>query len=301
MKPTLVILAAGIGSRYGGIKQMDRLGPSGETIMDYSLYDAMRAGFGRVVFVIRRSMERDFREAFLDRLKGRVEIDYVFQELEDVPSGFAVPEGRVKPWGTAHAVLRAEPKVEGPFAVINADDFYGLEPFRLMADFLAARGSEDRFYAVVGYLIGSTLSEHGAVARGVCEVGLEGWLEGVVERTHVERTPDGIVYKDEEGRRISLPPEKTVSMNFWGFTPTFFRFGREIFADFLRRNAANLKAELFIPLVINQLIREGRAKVRTLPTSASWFGMTYREDKPKVVASIRRLVDAGAYPQALWP
>lgn len=300
MKPTLVLLAAGIGSRYGGIKQMDRVGPSGETIMDYSLYDARRAGFGRAVFVIRRSIEKDFREAFLERLSGRIEIDYVFQELEDVPPGFAVPEGRVKPWGTAHAVLRAEPKVEGPFAVINADDFYGLESFRIMADFLEVRGSEDNLYAVVGYGIGTSLSEHGAVARGICEVGPEGWLEGVVERTNVERTPGGIVYKDEEGRRIPLPPEKTVSMNFWGFTPTFFRFGGVIFGDFLRRNADNLKAELFIPLVINQLIREGRVKVRTLPTPASWFGVTYREDKPRVMTALRRLVDAGAYPQSLW-
>lgn len=300
MKPTLVILAAGVGSRYGSLKQMDRVGPSGETIMDYSLYDAQRAGFGRTVFVIRKSIEADFREAFLNRLGGRFEIEYVFQELEDLPPGFSVPEGRTKPWGTSHAVLRAESKVEEPFAVINADDFYGFEAFRLMAGFLAARTNDERLYAVAGYLIGSTLSEHGSVARGVCEVGPDGWLEGVVERTHIERTPDGIVYRDEDGRFVPLPPEKAVSMNFWGFTPTYFKFCREVFSAFLRQNAGNPKAELFIPLLVNRLIEEGTVKVRMIPTSGTWFGVTYREDKPLVVAALRRLVDAGAYPERLW-
>jgi NDP-sugar pyrophosphorylase family protein len=300
MKPTLVILAAGVGSRYGSLKQMDRVGPSGETIMDYSLYDAQRAGFGRTVFVIRKSIEADFREGLLDRLGGRLDIECVFQELEDLPPGFSVPLGRTKPWGTSHAVLQAEPKVEGPFAVINADDFYGLEAFRLMAGFLAARTNDERLYAVAGYLIGSTLSEHGSVARGVCEVGSDGWLEGVVERTRVERTPAGIVYREEDGRLVPLPPEKAVSMNFWGFTPTYFEFCREVFVEFLGRNAENPKAELFIPLVVNRLIKDGRAKVRVLPTSGTWFGVTYREDKPRVVAALRRLVDSGDYPERLW-
>jgi NDP-sugar pyrophosphorylase family protein len=300
MKPTLVILAAGIGSRYGGVKQMDRVGPSGETIMDYSLYDAKRAGFGKTVFVIRRSIEKDFREAFLDHLAGRVEVDFVFQELEDLPPGFAVPDGRVKPWGTSHAVLQAEAKVATPFAVINADDFYGLEAFRIMADFLSARRNDETLYAVVAYLIDKTLSEHGSVARGVCEVGAGGWLEGIVERTHVERTAEGIVYKDEQGRFVSLPPEKAVSMNFWGFTPTYFKYGREIFEDFLRHNIGNMKAELFIPLVVNQLIKRGEARVRILPTSAKWFGVTYQEDKPRVVEALRALVSSGAYPPNLW-
>jgi NDP-sugar pyrophosphorylase family protein len=300
MKPTLVILAAGIGSRYGSLKQMDRVGPSGETIMDYSLYDARRSGFGQAVFVIRRSMEKEFREAFVERLAGRVEIDYVFQELEDLPPGFAVPKGRTKPWGTSHAVLRAGAKVQAPFAVINADDFYGFEPFKLMAEFLSARRLEEPHFAVVGYLIGGTLSEHGSVARGVCEVTAEGWLEGIVERTQVERTVEGIVYKDEEGRIVALPPDKVVSMNFWGFTPAYFRFGEEVFEEFLRQKSGDPRAELFIPLVINKLIKNGEAKVRVLPTAAKWFGITYREDKPRVIEAIRRLVASGAYPESLW-
>ena len=300
MKPTLVILAAGIGSRYGSLKQMDRVGPSGETIMDYSLFDAQRAGFGKTVFIIRRSIEKDFRETILARLAGRVEIDYVFQELRDLPPGFAVPDGRVKPWGTSHAILRAESKVQTPFAVINADDFYGAEPFALMAGYLSSLRVDEPRYAVVGYLIESTLSEHGSVARGVCEVDRDGRLVGIVERTHIEKTPEGIVYKDEKGHFTPLPPEMAVSMNFWGFTPTYFRYGNAFFERFLRENAGNPKAELFIPLVVNHLIQTGEARVRVLPTAAKWFGVTYREDKPRVVEALRRLVDAGAYPENLW-
>jgi len=300
MKPTLVILAAGIGSRYGSLKQMDRIGPSGETLMDYSLFDAVRAGFGQAVFVIRRSIEKDFRETVLTRLAGRVEIDYVFQELEDLPSGFAVPEGRVKPWGTSHAVLQAEPKVQGPFAAINADDFYGFEPYRLMAGYLSSLRADEARYSLIGYLIESTLSEQGSVARGVCEVDQNGRLVGIVERTHIEKTAEGIAYKDGSGRFVALPAGKTVSMNFWGFTPTYFEFARTFFENFLRERVGDLKAELFIPLVVNHLVLTGEARVRVLPTSAQWFGVTYREDKPKVVEAVRRLVDAGVYPGNLW-
>jgi hypothetical protein len=300
MKPTLVVLAAGIGSRYGSLKQMDRIGPSGETIMDYSLFDARRAGFGKAVFVIRRSMEDEFRAAFIDRLAGRVEIEYVFQELEDLPPGFSVPTDRVKPWGTSHAVLMAEPKVSTPFAVINADDFYGSEPFQITAGFLAGLMNDDPQYSVVGYPIETTLSEHGSVARGVCEVGADGWLEGIFERTHIERTPDGIAYLDADGRFVALPPGKTVSMNFWGFSPTYFAFAHEVFVRFLRANHGNSKAEMFIPIVVNSLIADRMARVKVLPTAAQWFGVTYREDKPRVIEALRKLVEAGHYPEKLW-
>lgn len=300
MKPALVILAAGIGSRYGSLKQVDPVGPSGETIMDYSLFDALRAGFGRCVFIIQRSMEQEFRDVILRKLEGRVEADFVFQEMGDLPAGFSVPPDRTKPWGTAHAVLAAEPKIEGPFAVINADDFYGYDAFRVMGEFLAGVSRTENRFAVVGYDLDSTLSDYGSVARGVCEVNREGYLEGIVERTRIVRTKFGIVSEDPSGRHIPLGPEKTVSMNFWGFTPVYFGYTRAVFTKFLEDHGADPKAEFFIPLAVNQMIKDQAASCRVLPTTARWFGVTYKADRPMVVETLARLAAAGEYPADLW-
>jgi len=300
MIPTLVVLAAGIGNRYGGLKQMDAVGPAGETIMDYSIFDAARAGFGRVVFVIRRSFESDFRAAVLGKLGGRIDVDCAFQELEDVPAGLTVPAGRTKPWGTSHAVLAARGRVATPFAAINADDFYGPAAFREMAAFLAARSADEPFYSLIGYELESTLSEHGSVARGVCEVDGRGYLEGIVERTRIERSGDGIVFLDETGVFRPFTGHETVSMNFWGFTPGYFAFAAEAFERFVRERGSDPKAELYIPLVVNELIRTGRAKVQVLPSRERWFGVTYKDDKPKVVAELAAMTAAGLYPSPLW-
>jgi NDP-sugar pyrophosphorylase family protein len=300
MAPSLVVLAAGLGSRYGSLKQMDGVGPGGETIIDYSIYDALRAGFGKVVFIIRRDIEADFREVFLKKLAGRIDVDYVFQELTDLPAGFACPADRQKPWGTAHAVLAAEPKVREPFAVINADDFYGAGGFAAMADFLRGPGGANSNYAVVGYGLRGTLSEHGSVARGVCEVDARGYLTGIVERTQIEKTAQGIIYRHADGRMTVLPETTIVSMNFWGFTPTIFGHSRAEFGRYLGENIHNPKAEMFIPLVVNELIKSGQASVKVLPTADHWFGVTYKEDKPRVMAELEKLVAAGAYPRFLW-
>jgi len=300
MKPILVILAAGIGNRYGGLKQMDKVGPSDETIVDYSIFDAVRAGFGKVVFVIRRTIEKDFKEVYVSRLKDKLDLDYVFQELEDIPAGLVLPPERIKPWGTCQAVLVAQPKVEGPFAAINADDFYGGQAFEIMADFLKTADHDDVLYALVGYKLSSTLSEHGSVARGVCEVDEEGILKSIVERLDVERTTKGIIFRDEKGREIFLSGQETVSMNFWGFTPAFFEFLRKEFELFVRENIRELKAELFIPLTVNKLLKSGQARVRVLDCGEKWFGVTYKEDKPQVMEEIRKLVRSGKYPSPLW-
>jgi len=298
MKPTLVVLAAGIGSRYGGLKQMDGVGPGGETIIDYSIYDALRAGFGKVVFIIRREIEADFRDVFLGRLLGKIAVDYVFQELTHLPAGFQCPPERRKPWGTAHAVLAAAPKVLEPFAVINADDFYGRSGFQAMAEFLRHAGPTQ--YSVVGYGLRGTLSEHGSVARGVCELDGAGYLSGIVERTQIEQTPEGIIYRHADGRATRLPEETVVSMNFWGFAPGYFDFSRREFAGFLKENIHNHKAEMYIPLVVNTLIKSGEATVKVLPTRDRWFGVTYKEDRPRVMAELEKLVAAGDYPRSLW-
>jgi len=300
MKPTLVVLAAGIGNRYGGLKQMDGVGPAGETIVDYSIYDAAGAGFGKVVFVIRRSIEQEFREVFLRKLEGKIDVDCVFQELGDVPPGFSAPPGRTKPWGTTQAVLAARSKIGTPFAAINADDFYGREAFRMMAGFLGGLAPTEPSYALVGYELESTLSEHGTVARGVCEVDGEERLKSIVERLGIERSDSGISYAGDAGVRMPLPGGKTVSMNFWGFTPTFFGFAGEAFERFLRERAGDPKAELYIPLVVNDLLRTGRAKLKVLPSRQKWFGVTYREDRPLVVAELRKLTESGQYPSPLW-
>jgi UTP-glucose-1-phosphate uridylyltransferase len=300
MKPTLVILAAGIGNRYGGLKQMDAVGPSGETIMDYSIYDAVRAGFGKAVFIIRKAIEAEFKEVIWQKLKGRFEVEYVFQELEDIPPGTTVPSGRAKPWGTTHAVLVAERNVREPFAVINADDFYGRQAFEAMAHFLISVKADDTVFALVGYRLGSTLSEHGSVARGVCDVDDRGRLKAIFERTKIEKTSERIAFKDEMGRVVLCSGNETASMNFWGFTPAFFPFAKREFKLFLGENRRNPKSELYIPLVINILVKRGEAEVRVLDGGEKWFGVTYLEDKSRVVAEIDKLVGAGLYPRKLW-
>ncbi len=300
MKPSIVILAAGIGSRYGSLKQVDQVGPSGETIIDYSIFDALRAGFGDVIFVIRKSIEEEFKEALLKRWERRADVGYVFQELEDVPAGFQVPPDRKKPWGTSHAVLAAEKNIGGPFAVINADDFYGAGAFKVMADFLLKVKSEENAYSLVGYDLSSTLSEHGSVARGVCQADDQGMLLDIVERVHIEKTPRGIFFKDDQGQLAPFRGDEIVSMNFWGFTPTFFGFAKRAFENFLAENLKNPKAEIFIPLVINKLVKNGQVTVKVLETKEKWFGVTYREDKPRVKEELVKLVGAGVYPKKLW-
>ncbi len=301
VKPTLVVLAAGMGSRYGSLKQLDGLGPSGETIMDYSIFDAIRAGFGKVVFIIRKSFEQDFREKILSKYEGRIAVDVVFQEMDKLPEGFTVPEGREKPWGTNHAVMMAKEVVNEPFAVINADDFYGRSGFAVLADKLRALAGGVNKYCMVGYRVGNTLSEGGSVARGVCEVNENKLLTGVVERTAIERNAQGaIAFTDEHGVEQTLEENTPVSMNMWGFTPDYFAHSDAQFADFLRANQSNLKAEYFIPLVVNKLVKEGVATCEVLDTPDQWFGVTYASDRDGVVAKINALVEAGEYPKKLF-
>jgi UTP-glucose-1-phosphate uridylyltransferase len=292
MQPTLLVMAAGMGSRYGGLKQIDAVGPHGEAIIDYSIHDALRAGFGRLVFVIRRDIEAPFREAIGGKFEKRIAVDYVFQELDKLPAGFSVPPGRTKPWGTTHAILMAEEVVRAPFAAINADDFYGRESFQVMADFLRAGGPD---YAMVGYTLRNTLSEHGSVSRGVCERDAADYLRAVVEFTKIEKQGQGAQVED----RV-LSGDELVSMNFWGFTPAVFPQLREHFNAFLRPSGQDLKSECYIPTTVNELVASGTARVKVLRTLASWFGITYKEDKPLVVASIRKLIADGDYPEMLW-
>lgn len=301
MKPTLLILAAGIGSRYGSLKQLDRLGPAGETIIDYSVFDAIRAGFGKVVFVIRESFEKEFREAYIDRLQDKVEMDCVFQEIWKVPDGINYTHERQKPWGTGHAVLMAKDKIKTPFAVINADDFYGRSSFEAITDYYRGWNSgKSNDYCMVGFDIGNTLSEHGAVSRGVCVTDKNAFLVGVTERTKIERTSLGIAYKDEYDQPVVIPDNTIVSMNFWGFTPDFFDHLELGFHDFISANCENPKAEFYIPSVVNQLVNSGDTTVKVLESKEKWFGMTYREDRDMVISKISELVTNGAYPDNLW-
>ena len=295
--PTLLVLAAGMGSRYGGLKQIDPVGPSGEAILDYSVYDAMRAGFGRVVFLIRHSIEEAFRATVGSRYQGSIPVDYAFQELENLPEGFAVPEGRTKPWGTTHAVLCAEPQLEGPFAVINADDFYGAASYRALVAHLQS-GTKD--FAMVGFVLRKTLSEFGSVARGVSSVDEAGLLRTVVEHTKIE--PDGNAARSvqADGSAMALSGDELVSMNMWGFTPELFAPLRADFDRFLRASGTELKSECYLPNSVNTLVKEGRARVRVLSSPDAWFGVTYREDRESVVERIAELVKAGAYPEQLW-
>lgn len=300
MKPTLFVLAAGMGSRYGGLKQLDGVGPSGETIMDYSIYDAVNAGFGKLVFVIRKTFEDDFREKIVKKYEKKIPVELVFQELDTLPEGFSVPEGRVKPWGTNHAVMMGKDVIHEPFAVINADDFYGRESFKVLGDFLSELGGSQNKYSMVGYRVGNTLSESGTVARGVCETDAEGNLTGVVERTQIMRIDGEVKYKDENDEWIAIPDNTPVSMNMWGFTPDYFNYSNDHFVEFLKENAENIKAEFFIPLVVNNLIVSKEATVKVLDTPSKWFGVTYADDRPEVVAKLQKLVDDGIYPSPLW-
>ena len=302
MRPTLVVLAAGMGSRYGGLKQVDPVGPSGETIMDYSVFDAARAGFGRVVFVIRRDFEDAFRERVGAKYAGLLEVGYAFQSLDDLPVGYRVPDGRAKPWGTAHAVFAARHAADTPFAAINADDFYGQDTFRSLAAFLGRAqdsGVRPRF-ALVGYRLDRTLSENGTVARGVCNVSAGGLLESVTEFTRLVRVGEGVENREGPDAPTRFTGAERVSLNTWAFTPRLFEMQAERFPRWLGANAANPKAEWYIPLVIDEMIRDGAIDVEVLPTESAWFGVTYREDKPSVIHAIQALVDSGEYPQKLF-
>lgn len=301
MSTTLLIMAAGMGSRYGGMKQVDPFGPTGETITDYSIYDAVRAGFDRVVFVISPKMEEEFRTDYIKKFPAGLKVDYVIQSIDHIPDGYSVPAERQKPWGTAHAVLMARDKINEPFAVINADDFYGRASYQIMHDFLVRTTEEvPGQYCMVGFELQKTISDHGSVARGVCRVDDHGFLKGMVERTKIFREGEGIVYEDEEGNRHPLKPMDTVSMNLFGFTPDFFDHIEENFKTFIKENIDNPKAELYIPVVVDNLIKAGMARMSVLQTGESWFGVTYQEDKPKVLAAIRKLVGEGLYPVPLW-
>jgi len=302
MKPTLLVLAAGMGSRYGSLKQMDGLGPSGEAIIDYSIYDAIQAGFGKVVFVIRHSFADAFKQIYTkERFGGEIDIEFVYQELEYIPKGYSVPEGREKPWGTNHAVMMAKDVIHEPFAVINSDDFYGREGFKAIAAFLKESEGKEGRYCLVGYYLKNTLSEFGSVSRGVCEANSEGNLTTVTERTAIERK-NGTVFYAEEGKDYPLDENSIVSMNFWGFTPDYFDYSEEIFKNFLDQPSTktNLKAEFFIPYVSDVLIKKGEASFKVLNCDAKWFGVTYKEDRPFVVDKINGLVESGAYPKNLW-
>lgn len=302
VKPTLLVLAAGMGSRYGSLKQMDGLGPSGEAIIDYSIYDAIRAGFGKVVFVIRHLFEKEFREVFsAERFGGKIEVDFVFQELDKLPAGFKVPADRQKPWGTNHAVMMAADVIKTePFAVINADDFYGADAYKTVADYLRSVAGQKNHYAVVGYELSKTLSDYGAVSRAVCTVDANGNLTSMVERTHIEKINGKIAFKDEAGNIMPLDPETPVSMNMFGFTPDYFVHSEKFFSTYLKENIDNPKSEFYIPTMVNELVGKSAAQMRVLRTSAQWFGVTYKEDRPMVVERIQKLVDAGVYPSNLW-
>jgi len=295
--PTLLVLAAGMGSRYGGLKQIDPVGPSGETIIDYSIFDALRAGFAKLVFVIRKDIEDAFRETVGSRFEKRVAVDYVFQSLEAIPEGFTVPAGRTKPWGTTQAILLAEDVIQEPFAAINADDFYGEQGYRELAGHLTS-GSSD--YAMVGFILRNTLSDFGSVARGVCRVSPGGDLESIAELTKVERDGNGARDTDAQGNVTKLSGDEPVSMNMWAFTPAVFDQLRERLERFLETNGADLKAECYIPNTVGELVRDHEARVKVLHTADSWFGVTYREDRPRVVENVRILIARGAYPERLW-
>ena len=297
MQPTLVILAAGMASRYGSMKQIQGFGPGGETIMDYSIYDAIRSGFGKVVFIIRREFADDFREIFEPKLKDKIEVDYVYQDIEAFTEGFDFPEERQKPWGTAHAVLCAMDKVKEPFAVINADDFYGHNAFANAADFLV-NDCNDKNYAIVGYDLLKTLSDYGTVNRGVCTLDNTGNLAGITERINIARKDDTILCDDGlEPKELSM--DTKVSMNFWCFDPSFFSYTQKLFREFLQKHGNKLKSEFFIPIVADQFIKEG-GRVEIIPTTSSWFGVTYKEDAPFVENSLQDLVQKGEYPERLW-
>lgn len=293
-------MAAGMGSRYGGLKQIDPMGPHGETILDYSVFDALRAGFGKVVFIIRPDFEQAFRENVSAKFTGRIDVDYAFQTLDRLPAGFQIPSGREKPWGTTHAILCAREKVREPFAVINADDFYGRDSFAVLKDHLSQLSLDSNAYSMVGFTLKNTLSENGTVARGVCKTSAEGFLQEIQEMTSIEKTDTGARNVGADGHSVELSGEEPVSMNMWGFSPHIFTQLDTIFETFLKTQGTQLKSECYIPLSVGELVRDGKATCKVLPTVSSWFGVTYREDKPRVQASIATMTAAGDYPDGLW-
>ena len=303
MKPTLFLLAAGMGSRYGGLKQLDKLGPHGETIMDYSIYDAINAGFGKLVFVIRKDFEEDFRNIVLSKYEGHIPCELVFQALDALPEGFTCPAERTKPWGTNHAVMMGKDVIKEPFAVLNCDDFYDRDAFQVMGKWLSElpEGSTGK-YAMVGFRVGNTLSESGTVSRGVCENDENHHLTSVVERTKIQRFDGVVKYLDDDDNWVAIPDTTPVSMNFWGFTPDYFAHSEEYFKTFLSdpKNMENLKSEFFIPLMVDKLIKDGTATCEVLDTTSKWFGVTYREDRPEVVAKFQKLADDGVYPEKMF-
>jgi len=298
MQPTLLILAAGMASRYGSMKQIQGFGPNGETIMDYSIYDAVRAGFKKVVFIIRKDFAEDFKNIFEPKLKGKVSTDYVYQDLHAYTGSFPVPAERTKPWGTAHAILCAKDAIKEPFAVINADDFYGRDAFEKAYAFLT-KDVSDKLYSIIGYELAKTLSDNGTVSRGVCQVDADGNLVSIAERTKIYAA-DGKITYEEGDKKFEVPFDSKVSMNFWCFSPSVFSYTEKLFAEFLAEQGNGPKAEFFIPIIGDRLIKEGKGAIRVIPTDAQWFGVTYKEDAPEVQASLNALIAKGEYPTKLW-
>lgn len=299
MQPTLLILAAGMASRYGSMKQIQGFGPSGETIMDYSIYDAIKAGFKKIVFIIREDFADEFKAIFEPKWKGKVETDYVYQNLTDFTQGYTVPAERTKPWGTAQAVLCAKNAIHEPFAVINADDFYGIDAFKKAYRFLTEQ-TNDSLYSIIGYDLSKTLSDNGSVSRGVCQVDDKNNLVSINERTKIYRNDEGKITYEENDQKFVVPDDSKVSMNFWCFSPSVFPFIEKWFAEFLAANVSNPKSEFFIPIIGDRFIHEGKGNIRIIPTSAQWFGVTYKEDAPEVQESLNRLIGKGEYPKNLW-
>ncbi|HKK42011.1 MAG TPA: NTP transferase domain-containing protein [Bacteroidales bacterium] len=299
MKPTLLVLAAGMGTRYGGNKQLDEVGPNGETIIDYSIYDAIRAGFGKIVFVIRRDIEEQVKERFVEKLKGKIEVDYVFQEITNLPEGVRVSPDRQKPWGTSHAILVTGEKIKEPFGVINSDDFYGQESFNILYDFLTT-DKDPNCYCIVGYKMGNTLSEHGHVNRGVCEADENGMLVNIVETRQIERTADGAKAPASEGTWQKFTGNEIVSMNLWGFKPSCYSFLGEEFRNFIDKHGMDPKSELDIPTSVDKFVKNGEITIKVLMSNERWFGVTYREDKPFVIESISEMIKKGLYPSKIY-
>lgn len=304
-KPVLVVLAAGMGSRYGGLKQIDPVGPSGEVIIDYSVFDAAKAGFEKVVFIIKHEIEKEFKEAIGDRMSKNIKVEYAFQQLDKLPEGYSIPEGREKPWGTTHAVMCAADKIDGPFAVINADDYYGPEAFKTIYDFLvgAQQDGSKHHYAMVGYLIENTVTDAGTVARGVCEADNGGYLVNIAERLKIEKTGQGARYTEDDGASwTDLPSGTLVSMNFWGLDKSFLDEASRGFPEFLDAGlkANPMKCEYLLPVAVDTMIKKGYADVKVLSSKDKWYGVTYKEDKPGVVAAIAQKHESGLYPTPLW-
>ena len=300
MKPTLLILAAGMGSRYGGLKQLDGVGPSGETIMDYSVFDAIRAGFGKIVFVIRHDFEQDFRKKIISKYENHIPVEIVFQDINNIPDGFKIHPDRTKPWGTNHAIMMAKNVINEPFAVINADDFYGSDSFKVLAEALTKLEGKRNQYCMVGFKIENTLSENGGVSRGHCQVSPQGFLTDVNECHGIQRKGDRLVHTLSDGSEAEFPMGAYVSMNMWGFTPDYFEYSDDEFIQFLKKHAEELKSEFYIPTVVNNLIKNNNVTLKVIETSAKWFGVTFAEDRPATVAQFKKLTEEGIYPQKLW-